>query len=75
MITATAWQIHTSSAAEWLRGLSDRGLIDKNDTVWSGPDGSYGVGEPTLDQMDDEALMEMSDVGQVGEWLEVAEAE
>lgn len=70
MITASAWQIYQSSVAEWLKGLLDQDKISKNDTVWVGGDGSYAVGEPTVDDMDDEDLMEMTDSGQVSEWVE-----
>lgn len=70
MKTLSPWQAHTGSVVGWLRGLLQSGAIDANDTVYGGPDGSYGVGQPTLDQMDDDDIMEMSEAGTVAEWLE-----
>ena len=69
----SAWQAYTGSTVKWLRGLAKNGTIAENDTVWQGPDGSYGVGDPTLGQMDDEAIMEMVDVGNVSEWIDEEE--
>ncbi len=73
MITATAWEIYRSSVAEWLRELIEDGEISLSDTVWAGQDGSYGVGEPTLEQVDDESILEMSEAGIVSEWLATGE--
>lgn len=70
MITASPWKIHTSSVTEWLKELLKQNRIDKNDTVWSGPDGGYAVGQPSVDDMDDDYLMSMTDAGQVKEWLD-----
>lgn len=69
MKTLSAWQAHTESVSEWLEALLASGAIDEGDTVWSAPDGSFGVGEPTPEQEEDADIMEMVDVGSVGEWL------
>ena len=69
METATAWRIHTTSVAEFLQDEMNKGNCYGDDTVWKFADGSYGVGQPTLEQMDDSRIMDAVEDGQVKDWL------
>ncbi len=65
----TAWEAYTGSVRGWLKGLLEAGEITPADTVWQGPDGSYGVGEPTLEDEESFEDLEMVEAGMVSEWL------
>lgn len=69
MYILSPWRAYTDGVTPWLRELlsSERVILD--DIVYGGPDGSYGVGEPSFDQMDDNNIMEMTESGTVAEWL------
>ncbi len=66
----TAWEAHTGSIRGWLKNLLANGEITPDDIVWQGPDGSYGVGSPTLEDEESFEDLEMVEAGKVSEWIQ-----